>query len=49
MLNGVSSPKMAHVFGEFEAATDKKKKADTQDHEETKLIQKAFARDVSAY
>ena len=42
----VSRPEMARVIGEFEAATEKRKKLDPQHHEEAKHVQKAFERDV---
>ena len=44
----VGSPEMAHVIGEFEAATAKRKKTDTRHHELTRFAQKAFARDFKA-
>ena len=42
----VSGPEMARVIGEFEASTEKRKKLDPRHHEEAKLVQKAFERDV---
>ncbi len=44
----VSGPEMARVIGEFEAASEERKKADTRHHEQTRFAQKAFARDVRA-
>ena len=44
----VSGPEMARVIGEFEASTEKSKKLDSRHHEESKHVQKAFARDVES-
>jgi hypothetical protein len=44
----VSGPEMARVVGECYASSEKRKKTDIRHHEQTKHVQIAFARDVTA-
>ena len=42
----VSGPEMAHLIGEFEVSTMKRKKTDFRHHEQTKHAQMTFGRDI---
>jgi hypothetical protein len=44
----VSGPEMARVVGECDASSEKRKNTDIRHHEQTKHVQIAFARDVTA-